>query len=297
VHASRWPGSARCALVIWPSWAVGAEGRHLVRPDQRIGGKQERSRPPEVYFTTSHFNGYPAVLVRLAKISVPSCASCSPTPGSQAPNGDEGVRASMRAGREHHDEAGGRTVWPPTSWPEVRGHPRRDLARGARATAGRRATAPALGSAMKYRMSPCFTHSWNWARVGVGSDPLQPPMAMTALPLASSRPAALWSPTVAAGPARCSPTRAARPGALLEVAPAGAGELPCAFPPTPGTPEPDGPFVRRARPPGGWPFRSAERSGPPRPARVAAAGPADGMEPLCGVRAVLSAYALEQRRG
>jgi len=35
-------------------------------------GKQELlAASPEVYFTTSHFNGYPAVLVRLAKISVP----------------------------------------------------------------------------------------------------------------------------------------------------------------------------------------------------------------------------------
>ena len=35
------------------------------------GGKQELlAADPDVYFTTAHFTGYPAVLIRLARISV-----------------------------------------------------------------------------------------------------------------------------------------------------------------------------------------------------------------------------------
>jgi hypothetical protein len=36
---------------------------------------------PGVYFTTPHFDGYPAVLVRLAEIGVPELEDSSPRPG------------------------------------------------------------------------------------------------------------------------------------------------------------------------------------------------------------------------
>jgi hypothetical protein len=42
-----------------------------VRTNGSSGKEELLAANPEVYFTTSHFNGYPAVLVRLAKISVP----------------------------------------------------------------------------------------------------------------------------------------------------------------------------------------------------------------------------------
>jgi hypothetical protein len=42
-----------------------------VRTNGSSGKEELLAADPEVYFTTSHFNGYPAVLVRLAKISVP----------------------------------------------------------------------------------------------------------------------------------------------------------------------------------------------------------------------------------
>src|ERR1700728_2581399 len=48
-------------------------------------------------------------------------------------------------------------------------------------------------------MSPALAHCSNSARVGAGSVPVNPPMAMTALPpLASSRLAALFDPSTAA---------------------------------------------------------------------------------------------------
>src|SRR5437773_4278503 len=114
-------------------------------------------------------------------------------------------------------------------------------------------------------MSPSFTHCWNWGRVGAGSDPLQPPMAMTALPLASSRPAALWSPTVAAAQ-RVLVDASSAATALLGVAPPLPGVL-CAVPPG-------------AVPPGAVrvPPNGPRASAPPAPAWVALAGPADGIE-------------------
>ena len=42
-----------------------------VRTDGSSGKEELLAASPDVYFTTSHFNGYPAVLVRLGKISVP----------------------------------------------------------------------------------------------------------------------------------------------------------------------------------------------------------------------------------
>lgn len=47
-------------------------------------------------------------------------------------------------------------------------------------------------------MSPAATAARNCARPGAGSDPVNPPIAITAVPLASSRPAALCADTVAA---------------------------------------------------------------------------------------------------
>src|SRR5258708_5477842 len=48
-------------------------------------------------------------------------------------------------------------------------------------------------------MSPALAHCSNSARVGAGSVPVNPPIAMTALPpLASSRLAALFEPSTAA---------------------------------------------------------------------------------------------------
>src|SRR5580693_9825081 len=48
-------------------------------------------------------------------------------------------------------------------------------------------------------MSPALAHCSNSARVGAGSVPVNPPIAMTALPpLASSRLAALLDPSTAA---------------------------------------------------------------------------------------------------
>ncbi len=40
------------------------------RTDGEAGKEELLSANPDVYFTTSHFNGYPAVLVRLSRISV-----------------------------------------------------------------------------------------------------------------------------------------------------------------------------------------------------------------------------------
>src|SRR4051794_13845195 len=51
---------------------------------------------------------------------------------------------------------------------------------------------------MKYRILPSATHFWNWASVGALSLPVKPPMAITALPVASSIPAACCEPMVAA---------------------------------------------------------------------------------------------------
>ena len=42
-----------------------------VRTNGSSGKEELLASDPDVYFTTAHFNGYPAVLVRLAKISVP----------------------------------------------------------------------------------------------------------------------------------------------------------------------------------------------------------------------------------
>jgi hypothetical protein len=42
-----------------------------VRTNGSSGKEELLAADPDVYFTTSHFNGYPAVLVKLAKISVP----------------------------------------------------------------------------------------------------------------------------------------------------------------------------------------------------------------------------------
>src|SRR5438067_13215070 len=47
-------------------------------------------------------------------------------------------------------------------------------------------------------MSPAATSALNCARVGALSRPLKPPIAMTALPLASCSGAALLAPVVAA---------------------------------------------------------------------------------------------------
>src|ERR1700722_1089442 len=48
-------------------------------------------------------------------------------------------------------------------------------------------------------MSPALTHCSNSATVGAGSEPVNPPIAITALPpLASSRLAALFDPSTAA---------------------------------------------------------------------------------------------------
>src|SRR5690349_14404571 len=46
-------------------------------------------------------------------------------------------------------------------------------------------------------MSPSATYRWNAARVGVGSVPLKPPIAITGSSLASWYPAACSEPTVA----------------------------------------------------------------------------------------------------
>ena len=47
-------------------------------------------------------------------------------------------------------------------------------------------------------MRPSATSCWNCARVGEGSEPLNPPTAMTGSPVASWRPAAFCDPTAAA---------------------------------------------------------------------------------------------------
>ena len=44
---------------------LGARVEHLVAKEALLGSE------PEVYFTTPHFDGFPAVLVRLERISVP----------------------------------------------------------------------------------------------------------------------------------------------------------------------------------------------------------------------------------
>ena len=47
-------------------------------------------------------------------------------------------------------------------------------------------------------MSPSATYSWNSARVGLGSLPLNPPIAITGSSVASWYPAAVLEPTAAA---------------------------------------------------------------------------------------------------
>src|SRR6476646_720274 len=122
----------------------------------------------------------------------------------------------------------------------------------------------------------------NCARVGVGSEPLQPPIAMTALPpLANSRLAALWSPVVAAAQ-RVEV-------ALSSAASSELDELSAPGPDPPGNPPcPDW----RSLPLVCWPNGLRPASALP-PVAAFEVGPADGIEPECGVAAVSAAYAAD----
>ncbi len=66
------PGSARCVARIWRPWArtrrpARSSGAHV--PD--LGAKEALlTEDPDVYFTTPHFDGYSAILVRLEEIDV-----------------------------------------------------------------------------------------------------------------------------------------------------------------------------------------------------------------------------------
>src|SRR5690242_14006740 len=104
-------------------------------------------------------------------------------------------------------------------------------------------------------MSPAATHALNWARVGASSEPLKPPTAITALPVASWIGAADIEPVVAAAqrlPVACS--RAVR-------------ELPTDAVAAPGPPPIPLPIPLPVPPP--------------------AAGPDDGVLPVCAWDAVL----------
>src|SRR6266498_58714 len=121
-------------------------------------------------------------------------------------------------------------------------------------------------------MSPAATYALNCASVGAGSEPLQPPIAMTALPLANSSDAALWSPTVAAAQRVVAFLSKAASAEFADVPPppciAGVEPLGAVQPPNPPRPKP--------------------------PADVeATAGPADAMLPVCAVVAVFKAYAID----
>src|SRR5256885_9160954 len=120
-------------------------------------------------------------------------------------------------------------------------------------------------------MSPAATYALNCASVGAGSEPLQPPIAMTALPLASSSEAALWSPTVAAAQRVVAFLSSAVSSELVDVPPpCTAGVEPLGAVPPPNPPRPD-----------------------PPPDADATAGPADAMLPVCAAAAVFRAYALD----
>ena len=60
-------GSGRCGRGTWPSWAPSPPTGPVLGarvPDE--GAKAALiAEEPDVYFTTSHFDGYPAVLCRL----------------------------------------------------------------------------------------------------------------------------------------------------------------------------------------------------------------------------------------
>src|SRR5437764_2945977 len=82
-------------------------------------------------------------------------------------------------------------------------------------------------------MSPAATYALNCDSVGAGSEPLQPPIAITAFPLASSSAAALWSPTVAAAQRVVAFFSRAASAEFVEVPPpcmAGAAPLPGGVP-------------------------------------------------------------------
>src|SRR6266571_8253415 len=90
-------------------------------------------------------------------------------------------------------------------------------------------------------MSPAATYALNCASVGAGSEPLQPPIAMTALPLASSSEAALWSPTVAAAQRVVAFLSRAASAEFVDVPPpciAGVEPLGAVPPPNPPRPNP-----------------------------------------------------------
>src|SRR4051794_28100890 len=123
---------------------------------------------------------------------------------------------------------------------------------------------------------------------------------MTAWPLASSRPAACWAPTVAAAHlvsvALSSLVRALltdappRPGPAVAVPPVPPVEpvLPLEPLPVGGAPPGNPPMPL----PAGGPAGSAPRVPPGRPIPPmppASAGPADGTDPVCGVAAVFRA--------
>src|SRR5882757_8329868 len=150
-------------------------------------------------------------------------------------------------------------------------------------------------------MSPAATYAWNWARVGAGSEPLHPPIAMTALPLVRMSVAALWSPTVAAA------HRVVVFSSRLVSAEFAVASPPCAPPPEGGAPwgsvlpdplggappDPLGgvPPVPPPKPPRAPPKPPVPPRPPPKP--VVDAGPAEAVLPACGVAAVFSAYADE----
>ena len=67
---------------------LGVRVEHLMAKDALLADD------PDVYFTTPHFDGYPAVLVRLERISVTSCRRSSSRPGSRGPRSGSPTRTS-----------------------------------------------------------------------------------------------------------------------------------------------------------------------------------------------------------
>jgi len=123
------PGTAEQSSRGTPAWRVKDKGFVWERPLRRadlealgpaapdgpilaarvadLGVKQALlTDDPDVYFTTPHFNGYPAILVRLDRIAVGELGA---RPGAEAARRGVPPPAALAAGRGYGAAAGGLT--------------------------------------------------------------------------------------------------------------------------------------------------------------------------------------------